>query len=229
MKNIDWLPKNHEDLYDHLSQTWSYLAKHNNRSRMGLDGKIGIWLDTEFEAARKAFVEAFEAWKDKSKRTPRITERLKKAETKLRPLYRTLYMGFLKESPFVTDEDLMVMNLPPRLEGNHPEATIILKSVPSVVIEQGSAGVLIIHFRDGEDRNRAKPKGIHGVEVCWEILDNAPTGLYQLTNTSSDTRTPLRLTFESHLRGKKIYCAFRWENTRGEKGPWSIIYSAYIP
>ncbi|MDR0604064.1 MAG: hypothetical protein LBG80_07160 [Bacteroidales bacterium] len=229
MRNIDWLPKNHEDLYDHLSQTWSYLKKSKNRSRMGLDGKIGKWLDTEFEIARKAFVEAFEAWKDKSKRTPRITEYLKTAETKLRPLYRTLYMGFLKENPFVTDEDLMIMNFPPRLEGHHPEATILLRSVPAVVIEQGPAGVLIIHFRDGDDKNRVKPKGIHGVEICWAILDEAPTKLDQLTNTSSDTRTPFRFTFDSNLRGKKFYCALRWENIRGEKSPWSIMYSAYIP
>ncbi|MDR2406587.1 MAG: hypothetical protein LBE13_00515 [Bacteroidales bacterium] len=229
MRNIDWLPRNHEDLYDHLSQTWSYLKKHKNRSRMGLDGKIGVWLDTEFEAARKVFVAAFEVWKDKSKRTPRITEHLKKAEEKLKPLYITLYTGFLKENPFVTDEDLMAMNLPSRLEGNHPEATILLRSVPSVVIEQGSAGVLIIHFRDGEDRNRVKPRGIHAVEVCWAILDKAPTELSQLTNTSSDTRTPIRFTFDPDKRGKKFYCALRWENIRGEKSTWSIIYSASIP
>jgi hypothetical protein len=30
-------------------------------------------------------------------------------------------------------------------------------------------------------------------------------------------------------RGKKLYFALRWENTRGEKGPWSEIHSTIIP
>jgi hypothetical protein len=30
-------------------------------------------------------------------------------------------------------------------------------------------------------------------------------------------------------RGKTVYFALRWENTRGEKGPWSEIMSAIIP
>ncbi|MDR2362267.1 MAG: hypothetical protein LBD91_06005 [Prevotellaceae bacterium] len=29
--------------------------------------------------------------------------------------------------------------------------------------------------------------------------------------------------------GKTVYFALRWENTRGEKGPWSDIMSATVP
>lgn len=229
MENIDWLPRNYEDLYDHLSQMWSYIKDTANRSRMGLDGKIGTWLDTEFENVRKEFIEAFEEWRDVSSRTSRITERLKVAETKLKPLYRTLYVGFLKENPFVTNEDLTAMNLPNQLGQNHPEASSMPGSVPSAVIEPGSAGVMVIHFRDGENRNRVKPRGVYGVEVCWAILATPPSDWSQLTNSSFDTRTPLRISFDGDQKGKKFYCALRWNSVRGEKGPWSRIQSAYIP
>lgn len=37
------------------------------------------------------------------------------------------------------------------------------------------------------------------------------------------------LTFDENQRGKTVYFALRWENTRGEKGPWSQIVSSIIP
>jgi hypothetical protein len=229
MPGTDWLPKNHEDLFDQLQQIWTYISEQENRMRMGLDGKVSSWLDTEFANDLYAFTSAFEAWKDKSNRTPRITQRLKETEVKMRPTYRILYTGFLKENPFVTNEDLNAMGLPLRLEGRHPEPVPIPLSVPSATIEPGSAGVLIIHFRDGDSKSRAKPKGIHGVEILWAILDEVPKDWSLLTNRSFDTRTPLRLSFDGLQRGKSFYCTLRWENTRGEKGPWSDILFAIIP
>jgi hypothetical protein len=50
-----------------------------------------------------------------------------------------------------------------------------------------------------------------------------------LTHSAFDTRSPLKLQFENDLRGKTLYFAMRWENTRGEKGPWSPIMSVIIP
>jgi hypothetical protein len=37
------------------------------------------------------------------------------------------------------------------------------------------------------------------------------------------------LEFEGHDRGKTLWYAARWENTRGLKGPWSPIESVIIP
>ncbi|MDR1182961.1 MAG: hypothetical protein LBL13_13390, partial [Bacteroidales bacterium] len=216
MANNDWLAKNHEDLYDQLEQTWTYLSDPVNRTRMGLEGRISVWLDTEFAQELAAFREAFTAWKDKSNRTPRKSQRLKETEGKMRPSYRSLYMGFLKENRFVTNEDLNAMGFPLRPEGHHPEPAPIPLSFPLVTIEPGSAGILIIHFRDSDSKGRAKPRGVHGVEIRWAILGEAPTDWSQLTNSSFDTRTPFRLSFDGYERGKHFYCALRWENTRGE-------------
>jgi hypothetical protein len=43
------------------------------------------------------------------------------------------------------------------------------------------------------------------------------------------TRTPFTLEFSGHERGKTVYFALRWENTRGEKGHWSPIQNAIVP
>jgi hypothetical protein len=50
-----------------------------------------------------------------------------------------------------------------------------------------------------------------------------------LTNSSFDTHTPLTLEFADEDRGKVLYFALRWENTRGEKGPFGAIMNAIIP
>jgi hypothetical protein len=31
------------------------------------------------------------------------------------------------------------------------------------------------------------------------------------------------------MRGKTVWFRLRWENNRGQKGPWSELYSAIIP
>jgi hypothetical protein len=42
------------------------------------------------------------------------------------------------------------------------------------------------------------------------------------------THSPRRLSFEGHDRGKWIYIAARWENTRGVKGPRTEIINAVV-
>jgi hypothetical protein len=39
----------------------------------------------------------------------------------------------------------------------------------------------------------------------------------------------MTLAFEGHDRGKTLYYALRWENTRGEKGPFSPIAAVIVP
>jgi hypothetical protein len=89
--------------------------------------------------------------------------------------------------------------------------------------------VVEIHFRDADSDRKAKPAGVHGVEVAWAVLDATPENWEELTHSSFDTHTPLVLSFERDQRGKTLYFALRWENTTGEKGHWSDIQSAIIP
>ncbi|MDR2692356.1 MAG: hypothetical protein LBB73_08750, partial [Dysgonamonadaceae bacterium] len=89
---------------------------------------------------------------------------------------------------------------------------------------------LTFRFYEKEgDHKRAKPEGQHGAEIAWIISDEAPAKWIELANSSFDTRSPFTLKFENDRRGKSVFFALRWENTRGEKGPWSPITQAIIP
>jgi hypothetical protein len=61
------------------------------------------------------------------------------------------------------------------------------------------------------------------------VIDTPPTGVAALVNSSFDTRTPFTLEFDDAERGHTVYFCLRWENTRGEKGPWGEIVSAIVP
>jgi hypothetical protein len=50
-----------------------------------------------------------------------------------------------------------------------------------------------------------------------------------LSYSEFNTKPPFTLSFHGEQRGKTVYFALRWENTTGEKGPWSEIENAIIP
>ncbi|MDR1053035.1 MAG: hypothetical protein LBL39_02575 [Planctomycetaceae bacterium] len=226
----DWLKHNHEELFDQATLTVTYLQDYMVRDRIGLGATTvqGQWYDTEFIPSYNGFQLAFSDWKDPSQRSPVKTQTLNDNESIFKPHYRKLYTGLLKESPLVTDEDLISMGLPSRSSGRTPSP--VAKNFPGYEIDSSMIRRLGIHFFDlSKKATRGKPDGQHGAEICWAILDTPPTDVSELTNSSFSTRSPLILDFKESQRGKTIYFCLRWENTRGEKGPWSEIYNTIIP
>jgi hypothetical protein len=226
----DWLPQNHEALYGQATSTLTYFQNSQNRKRMGFSpGTVqGLWFDTEFVPSFENFRVAFDAWKEPSQRNPIKTEKLKEAESAFRPVYRKLYTGFLKESPVVTDDDLVAMGMPTRHTGRVPAP--VATTYPAFTIDSATIRRLVIHFFDQlKKKSKGKPDGQHGAEIRWAILAAPPTKIDDLIHSAFDTHTPFTLDFDEDQRGKTVYFCLRWENTRGEKGPWSEIVSAIIP
>jgi hypothetical protein len=88
---------------------------------------------------------------------------------------------------------------------------------------------IILHYRDMLSESRAKPSGVHGVEIWFAILDTPPTTTADLIHSEFSTRSSHAFIFDENMRGKTVWFRLRWENMRGEKGPWSELYSAIIP
>ncbi|MDR0582252.1 MAG: hypothetical protein LBG31_04730 [Prevotellaceae bacterium] len=226
----DWLPGNHEILYKQVTQTQIYLGVPANRTRMGLaaDTPLGQWFDTVFANAFIRYDSAHALWADEAHRTPLVTTEFMEAEKALKPLYRQLYTGFLKDNPLVTDVDLQGMGLPKRSGGSHQHHPVPTTFVEAFVILVG-VGIIEVHFHEQGAEKKSKPFGVQGAEMIWAVLHEPPASHEELTHSSFDTHTPFRLTFPDEQRGKTLYFALRWENTTGEKGPWNAIQSAVIP
>jgi hypothetical protein len=226
----DWLSQNHEDLYDQANQTMDYFAVASNRSRMGFAASTpqGEWFDKEFSPKYAVFKTTFIDWKNPSERTPSKTVRLYSAEAVFKPAYRQLYSGLLKGNPLVTNDDLQSMGMPLRSSG-HTSSRVALAG-PNVYIDTSVAMRLSFYFYErGRYRRRARPKGQRGVEMVWIMSEAPPTKMEELIHSEFSTRSPFTLSFDANQRGKTIYYAVRWENTRGEKGPWSEMASVVIP
>jgi hypothetical protein len=227
--STSWIARNHEDLHKQANQTATYLAVSTNVTRMGLTG-ASSWISTEFTPKLNNMNTAFNAWLNEATRTSVIIANLSDAEKAFVPAYRKLYTGFLRDNPLVTDADLLNMGLPKHSSGERHPAPVPT-TVPEYELRLPAPAVieLIYYSTTSEGKRHSKPEGVHGVEVRSAILSEPPAGWDALTESSFDTASPITFTFAGEQRGQRFYFALRWENTRGDKGPWSEINSAVIP
>jgi hypothetical protein len=134
---------------------------------------------------------------------------------------------YIANNPLVSDVDKE--NLGVHIHKPHPTPIPPPTTYPDCEVDTSMLRHLMIHFRDHNKDVKAKPYGIHGAEICWEILDVPPTRVEDLRRSSFSTNSPMKLQFDETQRGKRLYFCIRWENTKGEKGPWGEILSAIIP
>jgi hypothetical protein len=185
------------------------------------------WINGVLEPAVNKYYSAYYAWKDPSTRTVIITNNFLAAEKNVTPYYRQLYKGFFRDNPLVTDEDLITMGMPKRSIGGHHPVDIPTTSPRGSSVSTERC-VLAIHYEDEKKPGKGKPKGVHGVEMAWIVADEVPKSFNEYPHSTFDTKTPIFLHFDSSFEGKTVFYILRWENTRGEKGPWSPTYTAVI-
>ncbi|MDR3267926.1 MAG: hypothetical protein LBT83_02520 [Tannerella sp.] len=227
MASQDWMKKSYEGLEEQVQNTITYVLVPANTDRMGLTGAV-TWINTVFEPQIKAYTTAIAVWKDISKRTPLVIKTLQDEKAKLIPIYREMYTGFIQKNPLVTSTDREAMGLPPASDVKptpSPDPTSYVTSEVKLI----GPGVIEIHYRDQESMSRAKPFGVHGAEILWEVADEPTESWDDLSHSTFSTASPLRMTFQSNQRGKSLCFAARWENTRGVKGPLNEVTLAIIP
>ena len=76
--------------------------------------------------------------------------------------------------------------------------------------------------------SKAKPAGVRGCQVWLKIGTAPPASASELHFLATDTRSPYVAQFDAADAGKTAYYWLRWENTKGETGPWSAAVSATI-
>ena len=86
-----------------------------------------------------------------------------------------------------------------------------------------------LHFADATTpTSKAKPAGVRGCQIWVKIGTTPPASVSELNDLATDTRTPYVAQFDAADAGKTDYYWLRWENTKGETGPWSAAVSATI-
>jgi hypothetical protein len=184
------------------------------------------WYDDQIAPAKREWVTAWNDYLNLMQRTRLITfiknEKRQTYERMLRILVQVINCN-----PQITNEERCGMGIAVRDRTGTPVKQP--KSYPTFNVDSSMIRRLKIVFWDLDATSKAKPHEIHGAEICWAILDHPPLSVDELIHSSFDTRSPFTLTFTESERGKAVYFCLRWENTRGEKGPWSEIVMAIIP
>jgi hypothetical protein len=164
---------------------------------------------------------------DPNTRTPVAIQAKTTAHMLLEKTVRNDTGEYLTRNHLVSNDDRIALGLP--IHDNKPTRAPVAEDAPEASAELPLPAVVEIHFGVRDSKSKAKPAGQHGAEITWVIAEDTPKSWKEFTHSSFSTRSHLRITFELEDRGKKLYFALRWENTRGEKGPWSEIHSTIIP
>jgi hypothetical protein len=217
----DYIPQGDSTFLTWVKNLFAYLVIH------AIDWNIDptTWMHI-YPPMTTAYEDALTKAKDPNRGTADV---LLKNETRdvLKTAMRKYVNEHLKYNSLIGDDDRKRLGLSVR--DTKPTPAPDPTTFPVAAVKHPSPGVIEIHVTDSESGRKAKPAGIHGFELAWGILETPPADWGQLSHSSFCTRTPLRLTFSGNERGKTLYFALRWENTRGVKGPWTEILNAIIP
>ena len=87
----------------------------------------------------------------------------------------------------------------------------------------------IVSFIDiNTPTSKAKPDGVHGCEMWYKLGTPAPVNQTDLSFFGVCTRSPYTIEFKGEDAGKIVWYWLRWENTKGEHGPWSSPVCAMV-
>jgi hypothetical protein len=198
----------------------------------GVVQNASLWnIDPTTFAQILVMIESFEAAYAKAEDPNRGKADVKEKDV-VRDAMKKAVRQFVKEylsfNSHISDEERERIGLPVRKSGRTPSP--IAKDSPDCDTDTSLTGHISIQFFErGSNHKKGKPEGQHGVEIAWLVSDTPPARWEDLIHSSIDTNSPFTLVFENDQRGKTVYFALRWENTRGEKGPWSSIMNAIIP
>ncbi|MDR2382405.1 MAG: hypothetical protein LBD76_00755 [Prevotellaceae bacterium] len=150
------------------------------------------------------------------------------ARDTLKKAVRKFVKEYLAFNSNISNEERERIGLPVYKTGRTPAP--VADDAPDFDVNTSLVGrITILFFERGKKHKKGKPAGQFGVEIAWVVSDTPPTRWEELLHSDIDTSSPFTLAFENDQRGKTLYFALRWENTRGKKGPWSSIANAIIP
>ncbi|MDR0559698.1 MAG: hypothetical protein LBG92_05975 [Prevotellaceae bacterium] len=221
MNNSHFIPRRDVDFHQWVNSFMTYLGTESSRLGFPADKYQSL------TALKSDFEQKFNAAENPSTRTSLSVQAKNEARAALEKELRQYIKEYLTYSSVVTDVDRNGLGLPVHKTSRTPSP--VAATYPDYDIDSSVIRRLTVHFFDSANRSKAKPDGQHGVEIKWGILETPPSSIDDLPHSAFDTHTPMTLSFDENQRGKTVYFCLCWENTRGEKGPWSEIISAIVP
>jgi hypothetical protein len=224
-----WFPGGREERFALVKQTNVFMSIEDNRITVGFgpNTPYGMWYDQSFTPIQSYYFSKYQIWLNPATSTRAALENLKLAEKNFFPLYREFY-AFMKASPLVSNASLVAMGFPPRPDGGrspHPVDKLFIV----VHVRPLANFILEVSFSNRDTGSSMIPYFLTGAVCFYSVSDKPITNPNELTHSKLATRSHIDLVFDPLQRGKMVYIAARWQNRRGEVGPWSEIVAVVIP
>jgi hypothetical protein len=133
----------------------------------------------------------------------------------------------LQNHPNTTDPDRTAAGLTVR--DNTRTRAAVPTTAPALTIDNSQRLRQTIHFRDvTTPTSKAKPAGVRSLELRCFCGPTPPADPEAFAWVANDSSTPYVKEFDAGDANKDAWWVGRWENTRGEKGPWSEVVKATV-
>lgn len=209
-------PSKETDLNTYFKEVVRYLLLHFSRLNVS-------------ETNRLALIEAIDVWntvfpasQNKNLRTTTIVANKNAKRDQLITLLRSIYDDFPKSGLTTDDKNTFGLKQKSTSKTLNPRPT----TYPIGTVDVKNRLSHTISFTD-EDGSLGKPKGVRGCQI-WYKIGEPVTHFSELNYLVTDTASPYLHQFDVPDVGKMVHYWLRWENTRGETGPWSPVVSATV-
>lgn len=216
MPKLGPFPSKEADLNNYFLAAFAYLILNKTRLRLS-------------EEDENILNELFSEWNTKypisqneNTRTKITIKDKEDAKDNLMVFLRKVYADI--PNSILTNQDRITLNLLSRDTSRTPAA--IPDSKPVVLVDTRNHLEHTISFSN-IDGSKKKPEGVRACQI-WYKIGTAPIDPSELIFMTSDTASPFTHHFEGKDIGKNVYYWLRWENTRGDVGPWSDAIMATI-
>lgn len=216
MPKLGPFPSKEADFSSYAQAVVAYLMVHKDR--------LNILPETEVVLIQglNRWMEIYPQSQNRSMRTMTIVQNKNDAKLQLIKVLRKIY-GDMPQS-ILTAEDRITLNL--RIPANTRTPYPIPTTTPVGQVNTKNRLEHIISFSDSEFM-QSKPKGVRGCQI-WCKVGEPISSFDELTYLATKTASPFVHKFEINKTGKNIHYWIRWENTRGETGPWGNVITATV-
>jgi len=221
--STDWLPSSRADILA-MALLWKNVLSTGNR-----------WEDWEFQEEEfiqlnQRYATALAAFNlNKSAARGPVTAAAATAAFKS----LTSHMRDIKRRRFtkppLTDADFVSLDLKP--EDTNPTTIHAPEARPVATVKIKGAGTFDIKIEPEMDIS-GKEKSYWGCKIVYEVFEQGaapPTSIKQLDESIFIRKKKETFVFQPEDSGKKAWFAIRYENSKGEKGPWCPMFSVLIP
>jgi len=218
--NSDWLPSSKTAMVEMANSWGTKFAVHGqawgvpDAATANLAGKAGA-LQTLIATPA-------------AERTPTMNAQIMAAKKTLADVMRDIKKRHFFVPP-MTDADLVSLGLKPKDTVATPIAAPMVR--PVAIVKLKGAGAFDIHIAPERDIS-AETKSYYGCKIAYELFEQGappPVSEKQLTEGRFIRKKRESFVFQPQDSGKKAYFAMRYENSKGDSGPWCPIFSVLIP